>query len=276
MTVRITTLSENTAAFGYVGEWGLSLLVDVNGRKVLLDTGMSFSAVRNAELLKIDLHEVEAIVLSHGHIDHTGGLRKILERAGPKRIFAHPDIWKAKYSTKRGSTYFSIGIPFSQHELKELGASFTLSKDPAEVTPGVLTSGEVPMLTDYEEVEKSLYYMKNDEIEPDPLLDDLSLAVKTEKGLIVILGCAHRGPINIIHHFQKVTGEKRIYAVVGGTHLWSASQQRIEKTIIELLSLCVEKVACSHCTGPKATAKMADAFGDNFIYNNAGMVLDFT
>ena len=112
-------------------------------------------------------------------------------------------------------------------------------------------------------------------MEPDPFGDDLSLAVKTDKGLVVLLGCAHRGPINTIRRLQQITGEERIYGVVGGTHLKEASDQRIDATVAELVKMNPRKIACAHCTGVKAATAMAKAFGDRFINLNAGVRVVF-
>jgi len=273
MPVTITTLSENTANFGFLAEWGLCMLVDVDGFKVLMDTGMSISTVYNAKLLGVDFGDLDAIVLSHGHLDHTGGLMEVLKLSGPKKIVAHPDIWNAKYSDRRGRPSRNIGIPFSREELEKLGAAFELSREPVYLSSNIVTSGEVPMNTDYEQLDQGLFCETKEGVQPDPLKDDLSLAVKTKEGLIVVLGCAHRGPINIIRHLQKVTGQERIYAVVGGTHLVHASHERIRKTIRDFKKINLKKVACSHCTGLRAAAIMADAFGDSFVYNNAGTIL---
>lgn len=270
MQVRITTLTENTALFGFLAEWGISMLIEVEGRRVLMDTGLSISAVNNAQLLGIDFADLDAIVLSHGHADHTGGLRRVLMRAGEKMVIAHPDMWEPKYGRRKGEKDRYIGIPFLREDLESLGASFTLSREPVEVTPRIVTSGEVPMVTSYERIDEGLCRRTEAGIEPDPLADDLSLAVKTDEGLVVVLGCAHRGPINIIRRLQEVTGEERIHAVVGGTHLVRATEERIQETIREFKAMGVKKVACSHCTGFKAAARMADAFGGSFVMNNAG------
>ncbi len=276
MYVKITTLSENTAGFGFLAEWGLSLFIDINGFKVLMDTGMGNSAVINAKMLDVDFRQVDAIVLSHGHIDHTGGLAEVLKLSGPKRIIAHPDVFAAKYSDRRRRPDRNIGIPFCREELEKLGASFELSREPVEIAPGIVSSGEVPMETDYEQLDEGLFWDSGQGVEPDPLADDLSLAIKTSEGLIVVLGCAHRGPVNIIRHLQNISGEQGIHAVVGGTHLVHASDERIYHTIDDFKRFNVSKVACSHCTGMRAGGMMADAFGDSFIYNNAGTRLTFT
>ena len=274
MSVRITTLGENTANFGFLAEWGLSILINENGFKVLLDTSMSISAIYNAKLLEIDFKDLDAIVLSHGHLDHTGGLKEVLKLSGPKKVIAHPDIWDAKMSNW-GSLDRNIGMPFSREELEKLGATFVLDREPVEISANIITSGEVPMSTDYEQIDEGLFRRTTSGVQPDLLTDDLSLAIKTQEGLIVVLGCAHRGPINIIQHLKRVTGEERVHAVVGGTHLVHASDERIQKTIHELKKMGVNKIACSHCTGFRAASMLSDAFGDSFVCNNAGTQLTF-
>ncbi len=270
MNIKITTLSENTAAHGFIAEWGLSLLIEVDGQKILMDTGWGFSAVYNAQLLGIDLSTIDTIVLSHGHRDHTGGLRDILGRMGkPVTVIAHPDIWTNKYSSSRtGDEY--IGIPYSKELLQSLGARFTLSKKPVRLTEHVWTKGEVPMVSGYEIIEDNLLVKKGGELCPDPLMDDLALSIQTDYGLIIIAGCAHHGIINTVRCAQKVTGQEPVYAVIGGTHLYRASEERIWQTVADLREIGIKKLGVSHCTGFQASAIFAQEFGEAFFLNNAG------
>ena len=270
MQMRLTVLSENTARYGFLAEWGLSILIEANRSRVLMDTGMSISTVYNASLLGVDFADLDAIVLSHGHADHTGGLRGVLMRAGRKEVVAHPSVWDAKYRRSKDAPDRYNGIPFLRDEMESMGASFTLNTQPVEVSRHIVTSGEVPMGTSYEKIDEGLYHRTERGLEPDPLSDDLSVAVKMEEGLVVVLGCAHRGPVNIIHHLQRITGEERIYAIAGGTHLVRASEERVRETIREFRAMGVRKVACCHCTGFRASAQMANAFGDAFVLVNAG------
>jgi 7,8-dihydropterin-6-yl-methyl-4-(beta-D-ribofuranosyl)aminobenzene 5'-phosphate synthase len=270
MSVRITMLCENTAGFGFLAEWGLSMLVETDGHAVLLDTGMSRTATHNAQLLGVDLTKLDAIVLSHGHVDHTGGLREVLRLSGPKKVLAHPGIWVPKYYEDDNGVRHHIGVPFVRDELESLGAEFILSKVPTHVAPGFVTSGEVPMRTTYEAISAKSFHKPENRLEPDPFPDDLGLAVKTDKGLVVLLGCAHRGPVNTIKRLVEATGDTRIHAIVGGTHLKDASADRINETIRAFKAMQVEKVAVAHCTGFKATAMFAEAFGEAFVDLNAG------
>lgn len=272
MSIKLTTLCENTASRpGFSAEWGLSILVEAAETTVLFDTGSSSILLANADKLGIDLRKIDKIVLSHGHYDHTGGLRAVLKRAGKMEIVAHPAVWEKKYSKRPNEKKMTYcGIPFAKEELESLGGSFTLTAKPFTLSDNMITTGEVALTTEYEFVEKNFLLKKGNKFTQDSLADDLSIVVKTDKGLIVILGCAHRGAINNIRHAQRITGEKRIYAVVEGTHLFPASDERVERTIRELIELDVQKVGFSHCSGFHASMRVAQALGDRFFLNNAG------
>lgn len=270
MKIDIMTLTENTATHHFLAEWGLSILIEADNKRVLLDTGAGFTALYNAHLAGLDFREIDLIILSHGHFDHTGGLKGILERRnGPIDIIAHPSIWDAKYSLKEDDRRY-IGIPFIREQLEGLGARFVFSEEPVWVTDNIVTSGEVPFVTGYEETDRSLHKMENGSLVRDVFTDDLSLAIKTGKGLAVFLGCAHRGMINIIRHFQKITGDDRVYSVVGGTHLISASSERLSKTIEDLRKTGIRKLGVSHCTGFEASVRLAEEFRGAFFLNSAG------
>ena len=275
MGLQITTLSENTAGLGgFLGEWGLSILVETEKLNILFDTGKSISASHNAELLGIDLSQIDKIVLSHGHSDHTGGLRQILRRMRKEiEIIAHPDIWAVKYGRREGQEDKYIGIPFHRQTLESLGARFNLTTESVRLTDNIMTTGEVPMVTDYEEIEPYLVVKEDVGFKRDKLLDDQALIINTEPGLVVILGCAHRGIINTLYHAQQLTGVKAIHTVLGGCHLMDASEERVWLTIAALKELGVQRLGVCHCTGLPASAIMAQQFGDKFFFNNAGTVL---
>ncbi len=181
ISVHITTLSENTAGNGAVlAEWGLSILVETNDTRVLLDTGKGFSAVHNADTLGIDLGKIDRIVLSHGHSDHTGGLREVLRQMRKEvEIIAHPDVWAAKYAHHQGQDRY-IGIPFQRQELENLGATFNLTTTPMKIADNIMTTGEVPMITDFERAEANLVVKEDTGSKPDELLDDLRSDLREE------------------------------------------------------------------------------------------------
>ena len=272
MSIQITTLSENTAGWiNVLAEWGLSILVEADGYKILLDTGRSFSAAYNALTLGVDLSQVSKIVFSHGHFDHTGGLLYILKIMKSRvEVIAHPDIWAVKYAKFPEGREEYIGVPFPKEAAETLGASFNLTREPVWISENIVTSGEIPMTNEYEKIDPILYVKEKGELKPDPLWDDQALFLKSEKGLIIILGCGHRGIVNTIRHAQKLTGVEPVYAVIGGTHLFGASPQRMDSTIAELRGVGIQKLGVSHCTGLPAATVLAQAFGEAFFFNNAG------
>ena len=271
MEIKITTLAENTAELGCLAEWGLSMLVEADGVRVLFDTGAGVAALHNAQLMDIDLGTIDRIVLSHGHYDHTGGLRDVLTRINkPVDVIAHPDIWAAKYGKWGKHAEHYAGMPFRRDLLENLGARFNLTAKPVHITERFMTTGEIPMLTDYEEIDSGLFDKETGEMLPDELKDDLALVIDADYGLVVILGCAHHGIVNTLKQAQKVTGKNMIYAAIGGTHLLNANLERWVKTAADLKEMGVQYLGVSHCTGFEASAYLAQEFGEHFFMNNSG------
>jgi 7,8-dihydropterin-6-yl-methyl-4-(beta-D-ribofuranosyl)aminobenzene 5'-phosphate synthase len=275
MAIKITTLSDNvTGKADILAEWGLSVLVEDDGITVLLDTGNSISAARNADALAIDLSKIDKIVLSHGHFDHTGGLRSLLSKMKREvEILAHPDIWALKYSRGKDQRDKFIGIPYQQQELESLGARFTLTAAPVKLNENMMTTGEIPMVTDFEHLESNLNVKKVSGWEMDELRDDQALVIKSKAGLVVILGCAHRGMINTLYHARKITGTNKVHMALGGSHLRNATDEQIWQTISALNEIGVQKLGLSHCTGMRATLLLAQSYDRDFIFNSAGNII---
>jgi 7,8-dihydropterin-6-yl-methyl-4-(beta-D-ribofuranosyl)aminobenzene 5'-phosphate synthase len=272
MKAVITTLSENTASrAGLLAEHGVSILTETETASILLDTGQTTSVSYNADNLGVDLSKIDKIVLSHGHHDHTGGLQSVLRKMRKEvEIIAHPDIWEAKYGRRPGYEARYAGIPFQRLELENLGARFNMTRNPVKITDNIMTTGEIPMVTDFEQIDPYLVVKEGNDYKPDKLMDDQALIMNTDAGLIIILGCAHHGIINTLYHAQNLTGVKQIHMVVGGCHLIGSSEERVWQTIAALKDLEVQRIGVSHCTGMQAAAIMAHEFGDSFFFNNAG------
>jgi len=222
--------------------------------------------------LGVNLSDVEKIVLSHGHFDHTGGLKSVLEKTGKIEIIAHPDIFQKKYA-KFGKKKTYIGIPYTKEELEGFGARLNLTHKPTSIGD-ITVTGEVEQKNGFEKIDKNMYVDSEGELIKDELFDDQSLSIKMDEGLFVILGCAHRGMINNIEQAKRITGEDRVYGVIGGTHLIAADKVQMDETIKALKEYDLQKIGVSHCTGPKASARLEAEFGERFFYNNAGCVIE--
>lgn len=274
--MRVTVLVENSVGrtLPIFGEHGLSFWVEYEGRKVLFDTGQRGAVVSNAALLGIDLKAVDAVVLSHGHSDHTGGLRAVLEFTGRKvPVYAHPDLFAPHRVSSPRDRY--VGVPFAREEIEAAGAEFTWVREPCELFPGFWLSGEVPRRTTFEKGDSRMYLVRDGERVPDTVADDLSIFAQTPRGLVVLLGCAHAGVVNIIEHARQVTGVEKVAAILGGTHLGPADPAQLEATIAYLKSLNLGLLAANHCTGLPVSARLSQAFGDCFRFAPAGEVFEF-
>jgi 7,8-dihydropterin-6-yl-methyl-4-(beta-D-ribofuranosyl)aminobenzene 5'-phosphate synthase len=260
-----------------MGEWGLGILVEDGEHRFLLDTGAGQSTVTNADKLKVDLATIEAVVLSHGHNDHTGGLLPLLQRIGGElRVIAHPRIWDPKYvKDRKTGRYRYAGVPYARQALESAGARFELATGPTWLTPDIAASGEEPMSTDFEAVWDSLFLKTEGGFVPDPVVDDQSLYIRTDLGLVVVLGCAHRGMINIIRHGMSLMATDRLYMVVGGTHLGPAPEPQVLRTVEVLKELDVAWVGVSHCTGLPVASRLDRDLPGRFFFNNAGRTIAF-
>lgn len=274
--LKITVLSENTVGLpkGIVGEWGLSLLVEAGNNIVLFDTGAGGQLVANAAALGVDLQRVQCLVMSHGHYDHSGGLRAFLSLRRALPVYVHPEFFSTHYAALPQPLY--IGVPFCREELESLGAEFIYTREPREICPGLWCSGEVPRESKFEKGDPRLCRRVGEgQMETDPFLDDMSLYCQTHQGILIILGCAHAGLVNIVNHAQQVTGEKKIFGIIGGTHLGPVAKEQQKATIEFLTQLDLQFLAANHCTGLPIMAKLAGIFGPRFSFAPAGASFSF-
>ncbi|OGP60850.1 MAG: hypothetical protein A2V65_10635 [Deltaproteobacteria bacterium RBG_13_49_15] len=275
MPFRITTLVDNTvsAGKGLIGEHGLSFLIESGGRKILFDTGQGFALPHNAGILGIKLSEVDTVVLSHGHYDHTGGLKSLLSCNSTFSLIAHPGVFVQRFSKREGRTH-EIGIPMMQRDFEKKGVRMVLDQKPQPLAPGITTTGEIPIECGYEFADDSLFILNDRRMVQDPLEDDQALFLETSRGIVILFGCAHRGPINTLKHVLKMTGTREIHAVIGGLHLMKASKERIEKVVESFSKFKVKKIMVGHCTGFDATVALYREFQGMVSPNSVGSVME--
>jgi 7,8-dihydropterin-6-yl-methyl-4-(beta-D-ribofuranosyl)aminobenzene 5'-phosphate synthase len=215
--------------------------------------------------------------LSHGHYDHTGGLPEVLKLKGNVDVHVHPDVFidRIHVIQEEGEEKKRfVGLPFKKRYLEFLGAHFLYNKDYIEVEKGIFLTGEVPRKTPFEKPDPRLFSEMDGKITQDIFLDDQSLILDTKKGLVVILGCAHSGMINILDHVIDKTGKEKFYAIMGGTHLDFLTPEQLEESIKSLKKMEIERIGISHCTGMRAAFRLHQEFGDRFFYGCVGRILE--
>jgi len=274
--VGITILVENTTPVpNLIGEYGFSCLITVEGGSLLFDTGSAGALFHNSKVLGVKLEEIEDVVISHGHFDHTGALLPLLEQYGKKKIYAHPRLLLPRLFPLNNGKLKKIGSPFSHEELKQAGAEFTFIDHFAEILPGVYLSGEIPRNNDFEDVGGDFQFEDHGKVQSDKLQDDMALIIDHPQGLIIISGCAHSGLINTIAHAIRMTGKTKILAYIGGTHLLNASPRRIDQTVMALQSYNIDKLIVAHCTGFYAAARLYNKLGAMVVKGETGMKFKF-
>jgi 7,8-dihydropterin-6-yl-methyl-4-(beta-D-ribofuranosyl)aminobenzene 5'-phosphate synthase len=274
MATTLTVITENTVpgkAAGLYAEHGFSLFLTRPEAKILFDAGPAgVATLNNAPRLGVDLRSADAMALSHGHMDHTGGLAGVLRAIGKRiPVYAHPDVFADRYA-KVGERITYVGLPFKREALEGMGAVFDLSSEFRQIAPGVHLSGEIARRRSFETGDTDLFVKQNSEFRKDPLKDDQSMAVETAEGLALILGCCHSGLINTIDHFQAKLSGKPIHTVIGGTHLDFAPVEQLRETVAVLKGLGLKRMGLSHCTGLRAGARLAQELGDGVVFCSVG------
>lgn len=271
-TITITTLINDEATDHIQSEHGLSLWLEYGDKRVLFDTGQTDIILRNAELLGIHLDSIDAILISHGHYDHTGGLKAVLDIAPKAKVYLHPEAMGPKYSHKDKQVK-KIGMPDSAKEIirdLEGKGRVVWTEIPTEVVPGLFVTSRIPRNTDFEDSGGKFF------IHPccqttDELLDDQAIFFETKRGLVVLLGCAHAGVVNTLNYVTRLIQRSHIHAVIGGMHLLNANLTRIDNTIEVFKKYEVQIIAPLHCTGLEATKRIQHALGDKYRPLKAGV-----
>ncbi|MCK9581644.1 MAG: MBL fold metallo-hydrolase [Methanoregula sp.] len=269
MTPRLslTVLVDNSTLTDryFTAEPALSFLLETDGKKILFDTGYSDVFLRNAEKMQISLLDLDYVVLSHGHLDHTGGLVSLIRLLNEAKIedqphnipelVAHPRC----FYPKEKQPLENIGSILSEEEVRRQFV-VNLSDKPVWITGDLVFLGEIPRRFPFEagDLGKRKIVLPDGSREPDHLLDDSALAFRSEEGLVIISGCSHAGICNITEYARETCNEKHVRDIIGGFHLLTPEPKRLEKTGKYLNRLHPGAVYACHCTSLAAKIALAD------------------
>lgn len=286
--LKITTLAENWASSILLGQWGLSFLLEMTDakgkkRKIILDTGKYKPALlHNLKNLNVNLNDLDCVVLSHGHLDHTGTTVEIVKMTGGVKVYAHPHTFLPRFYQDKTRKKRQIGVPKGEgiSEIEKAGGTVLLTRKPTEIVPGVTTTGQIERTTSFErplpisKTDRLIITVDGKEID-DRILDDQALWMQVDGiGPYVITGCAHSGIINTLTHVQKIGRLKQIHGLVGGTHLVGRSDEYLQKTVTDLKKFGLKLISPCHCTGFKATATLWRAYPETFVLNFSGRIIE--
>lgn len=280
--MKVTILVDNTALFDrmFSAEHGFSAYIEAEGKRVLFDTGYSDAIVKNAQKMKIDLFDLDYIILSHGHFDHTGGLwhiihlfmEAIIENTPHRlpRLIAHPRCFLPRPKPPLGD----IGSVLTADEVQRI-MPLELSAGPVGLSPNLFYLGEIERKYPFEITQPGprCIVMPDGSVQEDRILDDTSIAFRSREGLVVITGCAHAGICNTVEHAKKVCEESRVHDIIGGLHLRSAGPQ-LEGTRAYLKDQNLTALHACHCTA--LAAKVALAQVAPLQETGVGLHLEYT
>jgi len=274
--VRITILvDDHPGREGLLTEHGFSLWIESGGRRILFDTGQGKALEPNARALGIDLSETDAIVLSHGHDDHTGGLAAALARGRKAEVFSHPEISRDRFAARKDGPNPAMMPASAVAALKGVsGERWRRVLGPVFLADDIGVTGPIPRETAPEDA-GGRYSLDPAGRSRDLFDDEIALWIRSAKGLIVFTGCAHAGLMNTLNRVRALTGGSRVRAVIGGFHLLRADADRLSRTAEALKPLDPDLLVPCHCTGEAAVGFFQDAFPGRVRPGAAGSVFRF-
>jgi 7,8-dihydropterin-6-yl-methyl-4-(beta-D-ribofuranosyl)aminobenzene 5'-phosphate synthase len=272
---RLQILVDNRAGEGLESEHGLAMWIEVDGRRILFDTGSGHVLERNAGRLGIDICSADLLVLSHGHYDHTGGVGRFLRCAPQSHVYCHPGAVLPRYAIRDGAAR-SIHMP-----AESIAAIDKVPEDrmhwvqkPLSLGDRVALTGHIPRKMSFEDT-GGPFYSDYAGKRPDPIDDDMALWIRTPKGLVVVTGCCHAGVVNTLDYIFHLNDGMKIRALVGGFHLINAAPPRLAVTLQALQAFEIDLLVPCHCTGDTAVGLFKETFGMRVSPGVAGKMLRF-
>lgn len=262
--LKIQILSTMLADDG-IGEWGFAAVVEVDGRRILFDTGARPTTVlQNAKELKVDLTQVPEVVFSHNHSDHTGGLlslRKDVAERAPGAL-ARVHVGRGLFWSRPRADGAEANLPLrSRADYAAAGITFVEHDGPQQILPGVWLTGPVPRVHPERNWSDTGKVRAPEGLVEDTIPEDQSLVFDTDRGLVILAGCGHAGIVNTVDHARKVVRAAPIHAIVGGLHLFALDDERLNWTADQLKANGLANLVGAHCTGIEAVYRIRQRAG---------------
>jgi len=272
--MKLTVLVDNNTIIDqyYLGEPAVSYWIEVDNKNILFDVGYSDVFIRNAKLLNIDLERTNCLVLSHGHLDHTGGIEPFIDLLGNKtrniQLITHPDVFDRKFYEGFGD----IGTRKRKDEIEKY-FDLNLSNMPIWITKNLCFLGEIPRINDFEAKTPLGVVIKDGKQTPDYLRDDSVLIYKSKQGMVIITACSHSGICNIIEYAKKICKKQRIIDIIGGFHLLNTKKSILNKTVKYFKSCDIQDMHPCHCTDLQAKIELGKHFPIKEV--GSGLTLEY-
>ena len=269
--MKITFLIDNkTESTSCDAEWGLSVLAEANGKKILMDQGASGMLLNNAERMGLDLGEVDMAVLSHGHNDHTGGTEYFFSVNHKAPVYVHKKAFSYQVAKDLEG---NIGIPWSEEFMEDNRDRIIRTEGTYQIDEHTWLVGDVPSYEGFTPTE-NFFIKVGDKLFPDQMEHEQALVIEDENGLHVFSGCSHKGVVTILKYIEKQFPGKKIDSLVAGMHLFTASDDFIDRTIKEIEDMGIRYIFPVHCTGMNAIIRFKMKLGDRVKIASAGDVYE--
>ncbi len=278
--MKLTVLVDNNTLIDryFIGEPGLSYYIEEEDKKILFDVGYSDAFIKNGRLLDINFKDIDMLVLSHSHLDHTWGLEPLIRyytNISHEGIdYKNPQLITHPYTlnSRKYNNIQEIGSLISEEKLDKQ-FQLNTSKEPVWLTEKLVFLGEIERINNYEAKTPIGKIVVDDKEEDDYIIEDTALAYKTDQGLVIITGCSHAGICNIVEKAKKVCKDDRVVDIIGGLHLQNPSKQQLIGTVEYMKKLNPETLHACHCTDLKSKIELSKVVNVEEV--GVGLVLNF-